>query len=117
MLQQSQHTDPERRRAARESVGDNNTTGNIKLSSTMLFPISTQPTVLMNLKDVPGVLPAGRRYEYQATPNTSVPEYVLKLWRERGYDPAATGIAVVIFHENGRASKPYSYPLYFWSEV
>lgn len=74
---------------------DNNTAGNIKPSSSMLFPVSTLPEVLLLFTDVPGVLPA----------------------EKRGFDPSAIGSAVVVFHENGGASKPYVYPAFFWSEV
>lgn len=42
-----------------------------------------------------------------------VPANVLQLWRDRGYNPSATGVAYVRFDGNG---KEYIYPAYFWSE-
>ena len=35
------------------------------------------------------------------------------LWRDRGYYPSSTGVAVVKFEG---VNKEYTYPAYFWSE-
>ena len=84
---------------------------------TLSFPVTIAPQVLMSLKDVLHESFRGKQYECVEQPLTPVPENVYKLWRDRGYDPSETGIAVVTFFDEGKASKPYSYPAYFWSEI
>lgn len=55
----------------------------------------------------------GKQFTYRLERLMPVPEGSLKLWRKRGYDPSATGVAFVMFDG---ASKEYTYPAYFWSE-
>ena len=55
----------------------------------------------------------GKQFTYRIEPLKPVPESSLLLWRKRGYEPSATGIAFVKFDG---APKEYTYPAYFWSE-
>lgn len=84
---------------------------------TASFSIDITPQVLMSVWDALRETFKGKQYECEVQPLAPVPENVLQLWRDRGYDPSATGIAVVTFFNEGKATKPYSYPAYFWSEV
>ena len=57
-----------------------------------------------NLKD--------KTFTYTVKPKVAVPEHSLQLWKKRGYDPAALGIAVVTFEGDVRE---FTYPAYLWS--
>lgn len=54
-----------------------------------------------------------KTFTYTVKPKVAVPEHSLQLWKKRGYDPAALGIAVVTFEGDMRE---FTYPAYFWSE-
>ncbi len=56
----------------------------------------------------------GKKFTYRIDSGAPVPEQSLELWRSRGYEPACTGIAHVVFEQT--PGKTYDYPAYFWSE-
>ena len=55
----------------------------------------------------------GKPFTYRIESLKPVPDSSLLLWKKRGYEPSATGIAFVKFDG---MPKEYSYPAYFWSE-
>ncbi len=52
-------------------------------------------------------------FSYVVLPEEKVPESSIKLWKQRGYDPAAIGTVHIKF---SNSNKEYVYPNYFWSE-
>ena len=52
-------------------------------------------------------------FTYVVLPEEKVPESSIKIWKQRGYDPAAIGTAHIKFSNK---SQEYIYPSYFWSE-
>lgn len=81
---------------------------------TASFPADVQPLLLMSFLDVLKETFRGKQFEYSAQPAAPVPVHILKLWRERGYEPSSTGVALVTFINEGKVPKAYSFPLYFW---
>lgn len=55
----------------------------------------------------------GKRFTYRIEPLAPVPGNSLLLWKNRGYEPSATGVAKV---KIDGVLKEYTYPAYFWSE-
>ena len=52
-------------------------------------------------------------FSYVVLPEEKVPESSIKIWKQRGYDPAAIGTVHIKFSNK---SQEYIYPSYFWSE-
>ncbi len=78
-----------------------------------MMPVPVHCLLLRFFTDVLHDSFQGKQFTYRLECQMPVPEGPLLLWRERGYDPSATGVAFVMFDG---ALKEYTYPAYFWSE-
>ncbi len=72
-------------------------------------------TILL-LKHFTDVLRASlknKSFTYHIAHNEKVPDISLELWKSRGYNPAAIGVAYVKFEGK---TKEFTYPAFFWEQ-
>ncbi len=72
--------------------------------------------IILLLKHFIDVLKAslrGKNFTYRIIHDEKVPDISLELWKSRGYNPAAIGIAYVKFEGK---TKEFTYPAFFWEQ-